>query len=132
MTNELILTIISTIVTAVVIPLITLLGKKLIAWIGAKLKNETAAGNLIKATGIVTSAVQSILQTYVEALKKDGNFDKEAQAKAFAMCKSVIAEQLTDDIKNFLNEAYGDFELWINTQIEATLNTLKNNKTAEG
>lgn len=132
MNNDLILTIISTVVTAVILPLITLAGNKLIAWLGTKTKNEKAARYLATATTIVLSAVKSVFQTYVEALKKAGNFGKEAQAEAFKQAKTIILTQTTQEVKAFITEAYGDFEAWVNTQIEASINTLKSTPAAEG
>lgn len=131
MNNEIWLTIISTVVTAVILPLITLAGNKLIGWLGTKLKNEKAAGYIQKATTIVINAVKSVFQTYVDSLKKSGTFNEEAQKKALEQCKTIIHAQLTEDVKAFLTEAYGDFEVWVNTQIEASINTLKNSPSAE-
>lgn len=131
MNNELFLTIISTVVAAVVLPLITLAGNKLIAWLGAKTKNEEAARYLAMATTIVLNAVKSVFQTYVETLKKEGNFDKPAQTEAFKQAKAIIHTQTTEEVKAFIKEAYGDFDVWVNTQIEASINTLKNTATAE-
>lgn len=126
MTNELWLTILSTMITAVVIPLITLAGKKLISWLGAKTKNEKAASYIQKATTIVLNAVKAVFQTYVDSLKKSGAFDKAAQETALLKCKEIISAQLTEDVKAYLIESYGDFEVWVNAQIEASINTLKN------
>jgi len=131
MNNEIWLTIISTVVTAVILPLITLAGNKLIGWLGTKLKNEKAAGYIQKATTIVLNAVKSVFQTYVDSLKKSGAFNEEAQKKALEQCKAIIHAQLTEDVKAFLTDAYGDFEVWVNTQIEASINTLKNSPSVE-
>lgn len=121
MTNDLILTILS----AVVIPLITLAGNKLIAWLGTKTKNEKAAAYLATATTIVLNAVKSVMQTYVDSLKKSGSFDAAAQAEALQRAKEIVLTQTTEEVKAFITEAYGDFETWVNTQIEASVNTLK-------
>lgn len=131
MNSEMWLTIISTVVTAVILPLITLAGNKLIGWLGTKLKNEKAAGYIQKATTIVLNAVKMVFQTYVDSLKKVGGFDEAAQKEALEKCKAVIRLQLTEDVKAFLTEAYGDFEVWMNTQIEASINTLKSSPSAE-
>lgn len=130
--NEIWLPIISTIVTAVVLPLITLAGNKLIGWLGTKLKNEKSAEYIKKATTIIVLCVKMVSQTYVESLKKAGRFDEAAQKEALSRCKAAVKIQLTDDIKAFLTEAYGDFEVWLNTQIEASINTLKNAPSVAG
>ena len=33
---------------------------------------------------------------------------------------------MTDDIKEYITKNYGDLETWLTTQIEATINILKN------
>lgn len=71
--------VLSCIVTAVVIPLITLLGSKLIKWISSKIDNEKTEKDLTGATTIVLDAVKCVFQTYVETLKKEGSFNKNAQ-----------------------------------------------------
>lgn len=124
--NELLLNILSVVVTAVIIPLISLLGTKLYQLINSKIKDQKGATLIKKATDIVLNAVRSVFQTYVESLKKSGGFDSAAQAKAFNMAKTIIVSQLTDDVKVYLAENYGDLEEWISTQIEASINILKN------
>lgn len=124
--NELLLNILSVVVTAVIIPLISLLGTKLYQLISSKIKDQKGATLIKKATDIVLNGVRSVFQTYVESLKKSGGFDSAAQAKAFNMAKTIIVSQLTDDVKAYLAENYGDLEEWISTQIEASINILKN------
>ena len=116
--NEILLNVLSCIVTAVIIPLITLLGSKLIKWISSKIDNEKTSKYIAEATTIVLDAVKCVFQTYVEALKKEGNFGKDAQLIALNKAKS-------EDIKNYIKTNFGDVDTWITTQIEASINTLK-------
>lgn len=124
--NEIVLNIISCVVTVVVIPLISLLGGKLIQLISTKIKDEKASSFLTQATNIVLDAVRSVFQTYVEALKKEGKFDEDAQLLALNKAKEIVLDQLSDDIKNFISNNYGDLASWITNQIEASINLLKN------
>lgn len=123
--NEILLNIISVVVTVIVIPLITLLGTKLIQWINSKVNNSTAAALLTTATSIVLSAVQSVFQTYVDSLKKSGTFDAEAQTIALTKAKDTALSQMTDDVKDYITKTYGDLDNWLTTQIESTINSLK-------
>lgn len=125
--NEIILNIISVVVTAVILPLISYAGARLITWLNTKIKNENAKQQLTVATDIVTNAVRSVFQTYVEALKKNGTFDKESQKVALIKAKNDALAQMTDEIKEYITKNYGDLETWIITQIESTINFLKNN-----
>ena len=123
--NELLLNILSVVVSAVVLPLISLIGAKLVSFINTKISNEKASKLLTSATEIVTSAVRSVFQTYVEALKKAGTFDKESQLTALNQAKDIALSQMTDDIKEYISKNYGDLDSWLTTQIESTINLLK-------
>lgn len=125
--NEIILNIISVVVTAVILPLISYAGARLIAWLNAKIKDENAKLQLTVATDIVMNAVRSVFQTYVEALKKNGTFDKESQKVALIKAKNDALAQMTDETKEYITKNYGNLETWIITQIESTINILKNN-----
>jgi hypothetical protein len=124
--NEIILNIISVVVTAVILPLISYAGARLIAWLNAKIKDENAKQQLTVATDIVMNAVRSVFQTYVETLKKNGTFDKESQKVALIKAKDDALAQMSDEIKYYITKNYGDLETWITTQIESTINILKN------
>lgn len=125
--NDIIFNIISVVVTAVILPLISYAGTRLITWLNAKIKDENAKQQLTVATDIVTSAVRSVFQTYVEALKKNGTFDKESQKVALIKAKDEALSQMSDDIKDYITKNYADLQTWLTTQIEATINILKNN-----
>ena len=124
--NEIIINIISVVVTSIVFPLISIAGAKLIQFINSKIKNNKAADLLTTATTIVINAVRSVFQTYVEALKKEGSFNKDAQLIALNKAKDIALTQMTDEVKNYLVTTYGSLDSWLDTNIEATINILKN------
>lgn len=124
--NDILLNIISIVVTAVIVPLISLLGTKLIQWIGTKIKDEKAAAFLSKASEIVLSAVKSVFQTYVDSLKKSGDFDAEAQKTALNKATVIIKSQLGTELIDYIKKNYGYLDAWISTQVESTIDTLKN------
>lgn len=124
--NEILMNIISVLVTAVILPLISFAGSKLIAWLNAKIKDENGKIQLTVATTIVTNAVRSVFQTYVDTLKKNDIFDLESQKIALTKAKDEAFAQMTNDIKEYITKNYGDLEAWLTTQIEATINVLKN------
>lgn len=70
-------------------------------------------------TETVLTCVQATTQTYVDALKKEGRFDKEAQKKAFEMTYQAIMSTLKDDAKTYLKEILGDLDLYITNLIES-------------
>lgn len=124
--NEIIINIISVVVTSIVLPLISIAGAKLIQFINSKIKNTKAADLLTTATTIVINAVRSVFQTYVEALKKEGSFNKDAQIIALNKAKDIALTQMTDEVKDYLVTTYGSLDSWLDTNIEATINILKN------
>jgi hypothetical protein len=52
-------------------------------------------------------------QTYVEALKKEGKFDLDAQKKAFEQTKDAVLAILDDEAKKYLASIFGDLDLYI-------------------
>ena len=124
--NEILINIISVVVTSIVLPLISIAGAKLIQFINSKIKNNKAADLLTTATTIVINAVRSVFQTYVEALKKEGSFNKDAQIIALNKAKDIALTQMTDEVKEYLVATYGSLDSWLDTNIEATINILKN------
>ncbi|MDY3830089.1 MAG: hypothetical protein SOZ65_04080 [Erysipelotrichaceae bacterium] len=124
--NEIIINIISVVVTSIVLPLISIAGAKLIQFINSKIKNNKAADLLTTATTIVINAVRSVFQTYVESLKKEGSFKKDAQIIALNKAKDIALTQMTDEVKDYLVTTYGSLDSWLDTNIEATINILKN------
>ena len=104
------LVLVSCVVTAVVIPLITLLGFKLIKWISSKIDNEKTEKYITEATTIVLDAIKCIFQNYVEALKKQGNFGKDAQLIELNKDKDIVLSQLSEDIKNYIKTNFDDVD----------------------
>lgn len=124
--NQIFINILAAVVTCIILPLISFLGVKLTEWLNTKIKNEKGQALIKKATDIVLNAVRCVFQSYVEALKKSGGFDQKAQIYAFNLAKDIALKQLGDDAKNYIAQNYGDLEEWLKTEIEASINKLKN------
>ncbi len=124
--NQILLNVLAAVTTCIILPLISFLGIKLSQWLSTKIKDEKAQALFAKAIGIVTNAVQVTFQTYVESLKNSGSFGKEEQAIAFDKAKAIITSELTEELKNFITQNYGDLQKWIANQVEATIYKLKN------
>lgn len=124
--NDILINIISAVVTTVLLPLITWAGTKLIQYIGTKVKNEKSAALLSTATNIVLNAVRSVFQTYVESLKASGTFDKASQVEALKRAKDIALSQLGDDVKEYITTNFGNLDGWLTNQIESSINLLKN------
>lgn len=73
----------------------------------------------------IVNCVIATNQTYVDALKAEGKFDAEAQKIAFQKTYDSVMAILSEDAKNYLNEAIGDLQTYIINQIEAQVNLNK-------
>ena len=79
--------------------------------------------NMLEDT--IIQCVRSTNQTFVEALKKDGAFTKEAQLEAFAKTYNNVMAILTEDCYEYLTELTDDIEVFITNKIEAEVNWAK-------
>lgn len=116
----------------VVIPAIPILAsyavKALKEWADSKsvaIDNEIVAGYLTNITEIISQAVISTTQTYVDSLKAQGKFDAEAQKIAFENTKTTVLALLAEDAKAFIADMYGDVDLWLDTKIEQMVKETK-------
>ena len=87
--------------------------------IAASVDSELASKYIVMLTTTIADCVVATNQTYVETLKKEGKFDKDAQAKAFQMTYDAVMDILTDDAKEYLANFYGDLTLYLTKRIEA-------------
>ncbi len=115
-----------------IIPLLGVLTAYLVNYIKAKsaelndkIDNDMADKYIKMLTQTITDCVIATNQTYVEALKKDNAFTKEAQKEAFQKTYDAVMLVLTDDAKDYLTEAYGDLTAYITMKIEAEVNISK-------
>lgn len=103
-----------------------------IAWIRAKklelekkAKNEMTKEYLDRLEKTIIECVLATKQTYVEALKKEGNFGVEAQKTAFQRTYDAVVAIITDDAQKYLTDAVKDLETYITNKIEAQVIALK-------
>ena len=94
-------------------------------WLNSKIKDKQLASYLTDVTRIVTDAVMSVYQSYVETLKESGTFGEEEQQVAKNKALEIINTQLTAELRNYINTNYGDIEKWLSNKIETVIYTLK-------
>lgn len=123
--NELLLNIISVVVTSILIPVIIFLGNKLSAYLKTKTENEKIQKYVDQAVNAVVLAVTSTAQTYVDALKKAGEFNEDAQKLAFNKAKDQALKLITVEGQKAIEALYGDFDEWLTAFIEATVKEIK-------
>lgn len=124
MGEQLLMNIINIAITTLLVPVITLLCvfiKKKISEVTANMRNEALKNYINSATDAVSQAVITVSQTYVDDIKKSGQFDiisaNEAKTKAMILARQMI----TNDAKAMIESATGDFNIWLDTMIEKTV-----------
>lgn len=95
------------------------------AEIASKTNDATKEKYIMMLSDTITKCVSATTQTYVDSLKKAGNFDAEAQKTAFQMSFDAVMAVLTDDAKEYLANIYGDLTAYITQAIEAEVKANK-------
>ena len=114
------------IMEVVIIPLLGVLTAYIVKLVNTKINeisekrdNELEKKYLDMLSKTVTECVMATTQTYVDSLKKKGEFTVEAQKEAFNQTYTAVMTILSEDAKEYLNEAVGDLNLYITQKIEA-------------
>jgi hypothetical protein len=115
-----------------IIPLLGILTTFFVKWVNAKLgeiattrQNELEKKYITMLNNTISDCVIATTQTYVDALKKQGAFDAEAQKVAFNMTFEAVTKLLTAEAQTYLNTAVGDLTLYITQKIESEVNLNK-------
>lgn len=115
-----------------IVPLLAVLTGYLIQWIRAKTAEATEKNKkdvfdkYITMLGeTIAKCVSATNQTYVDALKKAGSFDAEAQKHAFDMTLTAVMSVLGKDAIEYLTAIYGDLTGYLTTLIEAEVKSQK-------
>lgn len=101
--------------------------ERLVAFLNSKLENTKYAKHINGAVDIVTRAVKTTYQTYVESLKGDNIFTAEAQTEALSKAGKLAIEQMTQDTQAYIANNFGNVEQWVSNTIESVIYDLKNN-----
>ena len=119
------LTLVIQIIEVCIIPLLGLLTGYLIDYIKTKTNSAKLDKYVDMLNDTITECVLATKQTYVEALKKNGNFDETAQKEAFEKTKEAVMNILSADAKEYLTTVYGDLNAYVNQKIESEVNLTK-------
>lgn len=124
-------TILLSALSVVITALVTWGTERLIALINTKLKNTKYTKYLTDSVDIVSRAVKTTYQTYVEALKDKNMFTGDAQVEALTKAKDIAVSQLSAEMKTFIESNFGDVEKWLTSTIESVIYDLKNKNKGE-
>ncbi|MDR1905917.1 MAG: hypothetical protein LBQ27_03240 [Clostridiales bacterium] len=123
--NEIAITIIGTIVTAAVLPLIGILGKKLIDYINNKMKSDELKSALTQASELAEKSADMIAQTYVDNLKRQGEFGVNAQITALNYALENTKNLLAPEAAALIAAQVGNLDDYLKTAIEAHIKNCK-------
>lgn len=117
--------VLETILVAILIPALPLIGRYVQLWFKAKIAAlqkhmdlEEENYYMRQLEEFVMTAVLAVQQTYVEALKQENAFTREAQKEAILKAKAKVQAQLTARGREVLKKAHGDYLAYIDDQIE--------------
>ena len=115
-----------------IIPLLGVLTSYIVVFIKKKIDelkqttdNETYHKYLDMLKETVVDCVIATNQTYVETLKKQNAFTKEAQKEAFERTYSAVMAILAEDAQSYLANVFDDLGLFVEQLIEAEVNNNK-------
>lgn len=123
---------ISTIIQTVLIPLLIALTGFLVKWINVKANEAKNKINDDKyylyidiLQELVTKTVITVNQTYVDELKKENAFTKEAQIEAFNKVYETVLTSLSEDVYTYLEQIIGNLDDYLTVLIESAVKTQK-------
>jgi hypothetical protein len=115
-----------------IIPLLGVGTLYLVKWLAAKrdevlvkIDNDTADKYVAMLFDTIATCVSATTQTYVESLKKSGQFDAAAQKAAFELTYAAVLATLTEEAKMYLTSLYGDLNAFLTARIEAEVKAQK-------
>lgn len=114
------------------IPLLGILTKYFVDFLDAKRKEINTKTNselAKKYTDMIYKTVRDCViatnQTYVDSLKKNGAFTKEAQQQALDKTMAAVKSLLSEDAQEYIISISGDLTLYLTQIIEAEVNKNK-------
>lgn len=126
--NEFLTTLLQAVLVAAVPVCAAFIGKGIKAladYLGRKSESDVAKRFLDAVADAVSTAVTYTSQTYVDALKKSGEFTKENQEFALKVAIAKAKALLTEDAVKYLEGAYGSVERYLEGRIEAEVRNQK-------
>ena len=115
--------ILTTMITAVVIPGLLWLGKQAAACLQEKCKNDLIDKYIYIASECIKDAVAQVSQTFVDQVS-EGEWNADTKREAFELARVTALENLGITGQKLINEMLGDFDKWVSTKIEAEVKRL--------
>jgi hypothetical protein len=87
--------------------------------------NTYVKETITQATDIIMNVVDTVTQTLVDDLKKQGKFDVEQQKLALQKALETSKDMLSTEAAELVVEKYNDLDTWIRNTIEAYIHSTK-------
>lgn len=113
------------ILSAAIVALISYLSERLIVLINQKIQNQKASKALSEAVELVVNAVKATQQEYVDELKKAGTFDTDAQKIALEMAIKKVRANMSAETEKYLTANADDLNDWIADMIHSVIYDIK-------
>ena len=126
--NEFLATLLQAVLVAAVPVIVTFFCKAVQAaakYLGGKSENDSVQWYLDEVAEAICTAVTFTSQTYVDALKKTGQFAEESQKEALNTALEQTKSLLTVEAIKYLKDAYGDLNEYLKSRIEAEVRNQK-------
>ena len=112
-----------------VIPILALNAERIIKTKQQEISNRIVNDHLKDAFNVAVNIIEDVTMettgTYVDALKKAGKFDKEAQQIALKMSVDKAKHLISTDGVEAINTFVGDLDTFIVTKIESFIRSNK-------
>lgn len=105
--------------------LATWLTTVIVGWLNNKIKDKKLARWSSEVFQIIMGAVETVFQTFVDTMKKAGKFDEAAAKEAKEKALTIIESQLTEELRKYITDNFGDMKEYLMNQIEAVIYQLK-------
>lgn len=109
------------------IPLVFLvLGVLLVRWLKKKGVKEDELNYIQTAYSMLTKAVMSTNQIWVDAIKQsEGKLTAKQQEEAREKTTEIFKEMITENVKLAIEAAYGSVEKWLDLNLESAVGEVK-------
>lgn len=90
-------------------------------WANKHIKDEKIKAHIIELANIVKEVVLEVSQTFVDKMQKAGNWNDDTKKEALSMALSKAQSLMSDELKTWVGDTYGDVTAYLKTLIEAQI-----------
>ena len=90
-------------------------------WANKHIKDEKIKAHIIELANIVKEVVLEVSQTFVDKMQKAGNWNDDTKKEALSTALSKAQSLMSDELKTWVNDTYGDVTAYLTTLIEAQI-----------